>query len=136
MFKLVKILNSGTNVAEPQYIPTDEDTDYYAGSVIKIAGGVATNVNPTDTPSYVVCESVKYGTKKRLLCYKIDPNMVFEAPFSAPPVGLKVGDKVTLALTPTLAQGITANTTSGVAEIFDLAGAKNTGDTAYVIFPG
>ena len=136
MFKLVKILNSGTNVAEPQYVPTDPDNDYYAGSVIKISGGVATNVNPTDIPTHVVCETVEVGTKKRLLCYKIDPNMVFEAAFSASPVGLKVGDKVTLALTPTLAQGITANTTSGVAEIIDLAGAKNTGDTAYVIFPG
>lgn len=136
MFKLVKILNSGVNVGEPCHIPADEDSSYYAGTLVKISAGVATNVSATDKPTHLVGENLEFGSKSRILCYPISPDMIFETTFSAAPTGIKNGSKVTLSFTSAAASSVTATTTSGVAEIYDMAGAKEAGDKVYVRFPG
>ena len=135
MFKLVKILNSGVNVAEPCHLKADKDNDYFVGTLIKQSYGIATNVTATDKPTHLVGENVGFGTKSHVLCHPISPDMIFETTFAASPEGLKPGDKVTLAFDTTSATNVTATTTSGVAEIYDLVGAKNVGDRVYVRFP-
>lgn len=135
MFKLVKILNSGVNVAEPRYMPTDPDTNYVAGSLVKVSSGIVTNMSAADTPVYLIGEDVSYGSKDRVLCYPLSSDMIFETTISASPVAVNVGDKVTFWLSGGSAQGVSANTTSGVAEIYDLAGATSAGDTVFVRFP-
>ena len=135
MFKLSKILNSAVNVAEPCYLEADEDNNYYIGTVIKISYGIATNVTPTDKPTHVVGENARYGTKRRILCFPISPNMIFETTFSEAPIGLKNGDRVGLSFESGSASYVSANKSNGIAEIFDMTAAVNKGDTVYVRFP-
>ena len=135
MFKLVKILNSAVNVAEPCYLEADEDNNYRVGTVLKISYGIATNVTPSDKPTHLVGENVRHRTKRRVLCYPISPNMIFETTFSEAPIGLKNGDRVGISYELGSASYVSASKTNGVAEIFDMTGATAKGDKVYVRFP-
>ena len=134
MFKLVKILNSGVNVAEPYRLPTDKNSAYEIGAVAKIDAGTVKNAAATDMPTLIIAESAGAGEKDSILCARINPSMIFECQINSDPKDLKVGDRVTLAAVGSSALGVSATTASGVAEIFDLADAKAAGDTVFVRF--
>lgn len=133
MFKLIKILNSGVNVAEPCYVNAQAATSYTAGAVAKLDGGVLKACAAGDTPTHLVGETLAAGEAERVLAYPISGDMVFEAPVNASPEGLTVGGKVTLAIEGGEALALTA-TAGGAAEIYELSGAAAIGDKISVRF--
>lgn len=135
MFKLTKILNSGVNVAEGCYMPATADTDYVIGSAAKLTDGALVNAAATDIPTFIIGENASANSKNKVFCYHVSPDMIFETQISESPAQISVGDKVTLSLTDGSACGVTATTTGGVAEIYDMAGASAAGDTVFVRIP-
>ena len=134
MFKLIKIQNSGVNVPEPQSLEKNESLNVKAGDALVIENGFAVPCSAAATPTYIAVASSKIGDKK-LFAYAINENMLFETTVNADPTGLAVGQKVTLGKdADNSASCVTANTSSGVATIIDLMGAKNPGEKITVKF--
>ena len=134
MFKLIKIQNSGVNVPEPQNLEKDESLTVKAGDALVIENGVAVPCSATAVPTHIAVANGKIGDKK-LIAYTVNENMLFETTVNADPSGLAVGQKVTLGKDDdSSASCVTANTSSGVATIIDLMGAKNPGEKITVKF--
>ena len=132
MFRLVKILNGRINEAEPVKIKTKSGVAYEYGTALGLDAGVLINCTATTKPLYICGEDAKADEKTEITVYPIDPNQIFEAPISVAPTSVVVGAKVTLALTDGKATGVTATTTGGVAEVFDVAGATAANDKILV----
>ena len=134
MFKLLKILNSGVNVPEPVRLPVTASTNFKIGSALTISSGKLANCTATTLPKYIAAQDLTAGEATDMLVYPITDGMIFATKFSVTPTSIVVGNKVTLALESSIAVGVTATTTSGVAEIYNLNGASAAGDTVEVIF--
>ena len=134
MFKLVKILHSGVNVAEGCYMPAREDESYPIGSAVIIKDGTLTACGATDTPDYIVGEEAGSGGRRTLLAYPVSADMIFEARVSGDPSALKRGDTLTLTKENGAALGVGTSTSGGVAEIYDRTGANKSGDSVFVRF--
>ncbi len=134
MFKLRKILTSGVNVAEGVYLTAASGTTYKIGAAAKLSGGKAVMAGATDMPTHIIGENLEAGAASRVFCYPVLPEMVFETEFSVVPTSILEGSKVTLAVSDGVAYGVTATTASGVATIYDMAGAAAAGDTVYIRF--
>lgn len=132
MFKLAKILNGRINQSEPIKLKTAAGASFEYGTALTLAAGVLVNCAATTKPLYICGEDAKADTKTEITVYPIDANQIFEVSVSASPSSLHVGDKVTLAVTDGKATGVTATTTGGVAEIFDLCGATKANDKILV----
>ncbi len=134
MFRLVKILNGRINQGEPVRVPSNPGTSYSLGEALILSSGKATRCGATTKPTFICCEdySTSSTDPRDILVEPVSPDMIFEAPFSEDPSGLSVGSKVTLDISTGM--GITATTASGVATIFDLAGAAKAGDKCLVQF--
>ena len=132
MFKLIKILNSGVNVAEPELYKKDEATVFAIGTPVKLSGGKLVNVAATEAPTHIVTEAGASG--EYVYAHEITHNMVFETVVTEDPTSLVVGDKVTLEIEDGAAIAVSATTAGGVAEIYELAGATEIGETVYVRF--
>lgn len=132
MFKLIKILNSGVNVAEPELFKKDEEAVFAIGTPVKLSGGKLVNVAATAAPTHIVAEAGASG--EDIYAHEITHDMVFETVVTEDPTTLVVGDKVTLETEDGAAIAVTATTDGGVAEIYDLAGASEIGETVYVRF--
>lgn len=134
MFKLIKILNSGVNVPENVKLPKSTSLEVKMGSALTLAGGSVANCGASAAPTYIAAQNAAAG-ESSVLCYAVSGNMLFETTVSAAPAALKIGDKVTLGTDADgAAVNVTATTTSGVATVIDLAGAKNAGDKITVKF--
>jgi hypothetical protein len=134
MFKLIKIVNSGVNVPEPIRMPKASETVIKAGTLLTVNGGLLKNCTATATPTYVALADSPAGATEAVVA-EINRNMYFEAPVTAEPDALAVGDKVTLAIdSDGAAYGVTATTSSGVATVVELAGANASGDKITVKF--
>ena len=134
MFRLVKILNGRTNQGEPMYLPSNAGIKYSIGEALIFSGGRLTKCGATTKPAFICCEDYITPTtdNRDILVEPISADMIFEVPFSVAPDGISVGSKVTIdASTGTK---ITATTASGVATIFDMAGASKEGDKCLVQF--
>lgn len=131
MFRLVKILNGRINQGEPVRLPSKPSTTYSFGQALSLSGGML--VSATGKPDFICCEdySAPASDNRDVLVEPVSADMVFEAPFSAAPTSVNVGDKVKLA-----SDGLqlSSDTTSGVATIFDKCGATNAGDKCLVQF--
>ena len=135
MFKLIKILNSGINVPEFERIPVSDGVDYTVGMAISAAAGAAASCTASTAPTHICAQMLAAGEKDSVLCYPVSPDMIFEAPISASPIGLKVGAKLTLAIDARArAYGVTATTSGGVATVVDTCGAAAIGDKIAVRF--
>lgn len=132
MFRLVKILNGRINQSEPVKMKTTAATAYEFGTALSLSAGALVNCAATTKPLYICGEDAKADEKSEITVYAIDQNQIFEVPVSASPAALTVGAKVTLSLTDGKASGITATTTNGVCEIFDLNGAEKANDLVLV----
>ena len=134
MFKLIKILNSGVNVPEPVRLPKSETASIKLGSALVLTDGEVASCSPTAVPEYVAAQNARSG-ESSVLCYAVNENMIFETVFSTSPDGIALGQKVTLG---TDADGaavcVTSTTSSGVATVIDLMGAKAAGDKVNVKF--
>ncbi len=132
MFRLVKILNGRINESEPMKLPTSAGVEYAFGSMLTLSSGKLTNCTATAKPQFLCGEDAKADEKSEITVYPIDANQIFETKVSASPASLFAGSKVTLSINGTSADGVTATTTNGVVEIFDLAGATQAGDKVCV----
>ncbi len=133
MFKLVKILHSGVNVAEGRYMPAREDEGYPIGSVAMLKDGTLTACGSTDAPDYVIGEEIS-GGRAIAFAYPISPDMIFETAISGDPTAVNKGDTVTLSIENGAALGVSTSTSGGVAEIYDKTGANKSGDSVFVRF--
>ena len=134
MFKLIKILNSGTNVPEPQILSKTLTSKLKAGVAVKMSVGKATACAATEKPSYIVLKTPE-DSQSKVLCHAVNENMLFETFINADPSALSVGDKVTIGNDSDNLPGcVSATTTSGVATIVDLLDAKAPGDKIIVKF--
>ena len=132
MFKLAKILNSASNVVEPCRMPRGKGASYRLGSLALLKSGALENAAATETPTFVIGESLTDEAASTVLCYPISPDMIFEAVRNGDPTSLVPGARVTLDIVDGSAVGVTASTSGGVCEIFNLGGAKNVGDAVFV----
>lgn len=134
MFRLVKILNGRINQGEVVRVPSNPGIKYSLGEALVLSSGKATRCGATTKPTFICCEdyTTPAADPRDILVEPISPDMIFEAPICDAPDGLAIGSKVTLDTSTGM--GITATTASGVATIFDLAGAKAAGDKCLVQF--
>ena len=135
MFKLIKILNSGVGVPEPLRISKASDAEISIGDALTLSDGYAVHCSSTASPIFVAAAPASAEKDTDVLVYPVFDNMLFDAPVSASPESLAVGDKVTLYVGESgAATGITDSKSGGVATIVDLQGAQNAGDIITVRF--
>jgi hypothetical protein len=133
MFKLIKILNSGSNVPEPIYLPVN-GINAKVGTAMNLTAGKLSHCSATVVPTHVLLKDVKTSDQVAL-CYKISPDMQFEAPVNGSCASLYAGAKVKLYTNADLAAvGVSNDTASGVAKIVSLDGATAAGDKVTVVF--
>ena len=136
MFKLVKIVNSGTNVPEPEIFPCDITTEAPVGSALTLdhSSNFLYTGEIFEQPFCILAEDLKKGTVSAL-CYRITPDMVFEAPVYGNPLSLHNGAGVSLHYESKLGIcGVSDSTETRIATVYDTNGAKNPGDKILVYF--
>lgn len=134
MFKVTKILNSGSNVPEPCRMYTTAGVAYKIGTALTLTAGKLTNATEDDIPLYIAGENAAADQKSTLVCYPILPNMIFETTLYGSPSTAKCGTKVLLSCSDEFADMVTPNGDEGVATIVDVRGVKKSGDKIYVRF--
>ena len=132
MFKLAKILSSGSNVPEPCKLPSAPDMSFKYGAALVVREGIVFNAMEGDMPTYICGENSSDG--KDITCYPITSDMIFETTINGDPTALYVGDKVNLHSELGAAMGVNDVTSGGFITIFSLNGAKKSGDKIYVRF--
>lgn len=132
MFRLVKILNGRINVGETVRLPSKTSTTYQYGQALALSGGQLVPCGASVMPTHICGEEyvAPSADPKDIVATPVSPDMIFEAPFSAAPTSVNVGDKVTLAD----GMKVTATKDSGVATIYDKNGATAAGDKCLVQF--
>lgn len=131
MFKLIKIENGRQNVPEPEYLEAGTFA-ISIGQTLQITDGKLAAASGTVKPTFIAMGELSSSATKRILAVcRVESNQVYEAPISAAPTALKVGDKVTISED---GLGVTATTTSGVATIVSLNGATAAGQKVIVRF--
>jgi len=128
MFKLSKM--DVTSTPPLEYLPTTTGTAYDAGDALVIAAGKAALCGATTSPLYIAAGTCTGAVGVSIPAIRVQKTMLFETPLTAVGTALNLGDKVTLSAT---ADGVTATTASGVAELVDINGTA-IGDTVVVRF--
>lgn len=135
MFKLIKIISSGSNTPDPCRMLTSSGISYKAGTALKLSSGRLANATATDKPEFIAVESAAAGEKTTLVCYPVSADMLFEVPISGMPAMVKAGTKVTLSVDADgYADKVSNSATDGVATIFDMREATKSGDSIIVRF--
>ena len=132
MFKLIKILSSGSNVPEPRKLPSAPEMTYKCGAALVLREGTVFNAMTDEVPVYICGENSSSGNP--ITCYPITADMIFETTIKGDPTNLYVGDKVKLAMDLGAAICVSDVTSGGFVTIYDLNGAKKSGDKIYVRF--
>ena len=129
MFKLIKILNSGVNVPEPELLPCEANLVLDAGACVvynsnsnKIYSG-----DQVEAPTHILIKGIK-DSDKFALCYRISPDMIFEVPIIGNPASLHAGMTVEFALKDGLTAYAASDIAGGPAVIYSLEGATKSGD--------
>ena len=134
MFKLIKILNSGSNLAEPVRLPIDRTYRYTVGAVATLEGGRLIPARATEIPTHLIGESPEDRSSDKIIAYEITSRMIFEVPIASDPARERIGRRLRiddkLGTSDAVASGI-----GGRAMIIDMNGARRAGDTVYVLFP-
>ncbi len=80
MFKLLKIFNSGSNVPENIRMPIMNSNPAAPGTLLYLTsdGYVESGYNPS-APLFIAVEQVDESLTE-VICYRITPDMLFEAP--------------------------------------------------------
>lgn len=81
MFKLTKINNSRMNVPEPEYLPPTASESFVEGEALVFSSGKLTKATGTTKPTHICLKkyTAPASNAENLPCYRIMPNMVFEA---------------------------------------------------------
>lgn len=132
-FSVAKILGGRQNVPETLELPCKGGVTYTPGEALVVTDGALVKASGDVAVKYISLDSYTAPASgaRKLRCYRVMPDQLFEVPVSAAPTSLKVGGKVTVA-TSGLEVTATAATDNG-AEIVDLNGAAKTGDKIYVV---
>ncbi len=134
MFVITKILGGRQNVAETLELPCTAGQTYAVGEALVVSGGALAKASGDVKAKYVAAETYTAPSTgaRKLRCYRITPDMLFEAELSAYSASTqKVGAKVTFGT-----DGLTLTATAadaGGAEIVDLCNASKAGDKIVVI---
>ena len=134
MFKLIKILNSGRNVPEPEKLNKFSNISVKAGEALILDDGEVAPCPSSVTPSYIAFADADESAET-VVCYPVSKDMIFETTVNANPSALLVGYKVTIGQDDDgCSVCVTSTTTSGVATIVSLDGATQAGDKVTVKF--
>ena len=134
MFRLVKILYSGSNQPEPLRIPGVVGESYIKGQPMKLDEGRLTRVASDEFPSYMTMESKTVEEEgDTVLCYEITPNMIFDVTCYGDVIGSFFGRKVNLYSDGIQLSGVSSKAGS-VATVYDPKGAKYMGDHILIRF--
>ena len=133
MFDLKKIINGRINVPETESLPTTASEVYVEGEALVLTDGKLTKASGETKPTHISLAdyTAPESDQEELPCFRITPEMVFDAPIEVSSKVPAVGSKVTLH---TDGLGVTDTADSGVATIVHTNGATATGDTVTVIF--
>ena len=134
MFKLAKIINSGTNVPEPIRLPKALTFEIVAMTPLTLFEGGLLPFENADGPAYFPLENSSADDNDKVLCFKTQPNMLFEVPLIGDPENVYVGALVELYCANGVAVGVTDQMGLGACEIVDLCGATASGDKILVKF--
>ena len=134
MFILSKILSSGVNVPEPCKLPASYDTYFQCGTALTLRDGRVYNTMGSDIPTHIAGENFKENQAEFITCYPILPNMIFETTLIDSPTDLSVGSKIGIGVKSGYASGVSAASENKIATIFDMNGAKASGDKIYIRF--
>ena len=128
MFKLIRILNSGTNQPEPIRLPAQVNKTHYKGKLMKLVSGILMDITTTETPTHIVMEKkTAKPNDQTVLCYAVTPDMIFETESCEEPSSDMIGMKVDLFTDGTNMVGV-SNYEGSAATVYDLMGAKKSGD--------
>ena len=135
MFKLIKILNTGVNVPEPEQLPCETNLALDAGACViyDSASNKIYSGDQTETPTHVLIKESKPGDSFAL-CYRISPDMIFEVPITGNPEVLRNGMSVELSLRNGHGAYAISDIADGPAKIYSLEGATKPGDKVLVTF--
>lgn len=136
MLRLTKIHGDKMNVPEPVFLPTKASETYIEGETLVLSSGTLTKASGAQKPKYVAAKGYIAPASNQidLPVFPINDRQVWEVSvdFSAEPIALVVGTKVTLSPS---GLGVTDVVTDGVASIVDKLSANNTdGEKILVMF--
>lgn len=135
MFKLKKIINSGVNVPEPELCNVSLTKDVKAGTPLLETDATLRIGDTNMTPTHIAVSDIKKGNG-RALCYRISPEMIFEAELCSEEISMiSEGFRITLYDDGSGYNKLSDNIISeGGALVYDMNGADKYGDTVYVTF--
>ena len=132
MFKVSKYLGGKGAYPDVVEIPVASGTSFAPGQALVISNGVAALADGDVAAQFVSCEKMTAedaAIGKKLSCYKVTADIVFEAPLSAFGAAVVPGAALTLSAGET----VTATAaTKGGAKILDTCEAAAEGDTVLV----
>lgn len=132
MFKLIKIEGSGSNQPEPIRMKCCDGVNYKTNHAYKLCDGSLAEAEDVAAPTHIAIETLKAGEKSTVLAFRIQDNMVFEAPVYGNINNFYVGCNYTLQVdSEGGAYGLYSSVNGGSVKIDDLNGAKQDGDKVY-----
>ena len=135
MFKLVKTINSRSNVPEPCLLTASLGSEYKIGTLIAMNEGFMHHCDATERPTHMIAENAPRSHTGKITCYPVTGDMIFETHFTEEPVYIGEGSRVTLGRSIGVPVGVTAVTEGGVAEVYNLMGASVANDKVLIRFP-
>ena len=127
MFKLIKILNSGSNVPEPRRVKVGSSPIYTGTALIYNEDNTVGYGSGNTSPKCIALCDASAGSEA--VVFDITPDMLFEAPVLMAPDVLCVGSKLILGTEKGNALGIlNAMANDGPAIVYDTTGATKVGD--------
>ena len=134
MFKLIKILNSGSNVPEPCLVEKSSTLKVNMGCALVLSGGKASTCSSTSMPTHIARADGPKGTTS-VMCYPITSDMVFETIIYGDPTVVFPGEKITLCSDEDgCTVAVTDELDEGVATIVDIGDAKKFCDKISIKF--
>lgn len=104
-----------------EYLEVTASESFAIGEALKFASGKLTKCSGTTTPEYIAMQAVASAPAGTTIpVIRVQPGTVYETELSAAFAAIAKGVKVTI---DTAGTGLTATTSSGVAEIVDFDGA-------------
>ena len=135
MFKLIKILNTGVNVPEPELLPCETNVALDAGScvVYNNSNNIIRACDHTSPPTHILVKDVKKGDAFAL-CYRVSSEMIFEVPLIGSPANVRIGMDAEFIIKDGHGAYAIGDNDGGAAIIYSLEGAKKSGDKVLVTF--
>ena len=134
MFKLTKILSSGSSLPDPVRLPIDKSYRYITGGLGILHKDKLIPARATDIPTHLIGETPQSREVENIIAYEITSRMIFEVPIESDPEKERIGNRLLIddmrGMSDAVISGI-----GGAAMIIDMNNAKRAGDKLYVLFP-